>query len=113
MANTFKNATKSGLSTADITSSASTNILTAGGSSTVVILGILISNKTGTSADVNLYVTTSGDNVYVLKSAPVPAGSSLEVVSGSKLILESSDVLRASADTASTLDITVSYLDQT
>ena len=34
-------------------------------------------------------------------------------ITGSKIILESSDVLRARADTASALDLTISYLDQT
>ena len=36
-----------------------------------------------------------------------------ELISGSKVIMESSDVLRIRADTATTLDATVSYLDQT
>ena len=33
----------------------------------------------------------------------MPGGGSLEIISGSKIIMESSDVLRARADTASTL----------
>jgi hypothetical protein len=37
----------------------------------------------------------------------------LEMISGSKIIMNASDVLRASSDTASALDITVSYLQQT
>ena len=58
-------------------------------------------------------VTNSGDDVYLLKDVPVPAGSSLEVISGSKIIMEASDVLRARANTATSIDLTVSYLDQT
>ncbi len=113
MANTFKMATKSSLVT-DAVSSTNTNVLTAGGSSTLILLSAMVANKTSTSVNVDLYVVTnSGDDVYLLKEVPVPAGSSLELISGSKIILESSDILRARADTATSADITVSYLDQT
>jgi hypothetical protein len=113
MANTFTKSTKSSLLTADVTSSATTNIVTAGSTATLIILSVLISNKTGSSANGNVYlVPGSGDSVFLLKSAPVPAGSSLEMIQGSKIIMTANDVLRASADTASALDITISYLLQ-
>ena len=113
MANTFKQSTKSSLVT-DAVSSSNANIVTAGNTSTLIILNALVANKTSTSANVDVYlVTDSGDDVYLLKSVPVPAGSSLELITGSKIILESSDVLRGRADTASALDLTISYLDQT
>ena len=92
MANTFKIETKSDLVTTAITDAA-TNVLTAGSSATLVLLSILVSNKTGTSADVDVYlVTNTGDDVYIIRNAPVPTGSSLEIISGSKIIMESSDV---------------------
>ena len=113
MANTFKQATKSGLVTTVISNSG-TNILTAGGSSTLILLSALVANKTSSSANVDIYLKpSSGDEVYFLKAVPVPAGSSLELISGSKIILESGDILRARCDKASAADLTVSYLDQT
>ena len=113
MANTFKQAPKSSLVTTVI-SNTGTNILTAGGSSTLILLSALVANKTSSSANVDVYlVPNSGDSVYFLKAVPVPAGSSLELISGSKIILESGDILRARCDTASAADLTVSYLDQT
>lgn len=113
MANTFKIETKSSLVT-DAVSNTTTNVLSAGGSATVILLSVLISNKTGTSANVDVFlVTNTGDDVFLIKSAPVPSGSSLEIISGSKIIMESSDVLRARSDTASALDISISYLEQT
>ena len=113
MANTFKQATKSSLVT-DAVSSSNTNIVTAGNSSTLIILNALVANKTTTSANVDVYlVPNSGDSVYLLKAVPVPAGSSLELITASKIILESSDVLRARCDTATAMDLTLSYLDQT
>ena len=113
MANTFKQATKSSLVT-DAISSTNTNIFTAGSSSTLILLSAMVANKTSSSVNVDLYIVANvGDNVYLLKDVPVPAGSSLELISGSKIIMESSDVLRARCDTSSAADITVSYLDQT
>ena len=95
MANTFKIDTKSSVVT-DAVSSTNTNVVTAGGSATLVLLSCLVSNKTGASAHVDVYlVTNTGDDVYIIRNAPVPAGSSLEIISGSKIIMESSDVLRS------------------
>ena len=108
MANTFKIDTKSSVSTSG------NNVVTAGGSATLVILSILIANKTAASAQVDVFVNkNSGDNVFLIKNAPVPGGSSLEIISGSKIILESNDVLQITSNTASALDASVSYLEQT
>ena len=113
MANTFKIDTKSSVVT-DAVTHTNANVTPAGGSATLVLLSVLVSNKGGTSADVDVYlVTASGDDVYLVRNAPVPAGSSLELISGSKVIMESSDILRIRADTASALDASVSYLEQT
>ena len=113
MANTFKIDTKSSVSNSG-TGSSATNVVTAGGTATLVVLSILISNKTATSAQVDVFMNkNSGDDVFLIKNAPVPAGSSLEIISGSKIIMESSDVLRVNAGTAIALDVSVSYLEQT
>ena len=114
MANTFTKTTKASLVTADVTSSATTNVVTVVGGATLIVLSVLISNKTGSSANANVYLLpSSGDAVFLIRNAPVPAGSSLEIIAGNKIIVTSSDVIRASSDTASALDITVSYLQQT
>ena len=88
MANTFKVDTKSNCVT-DAHTSSNANVLTAGGSATLVLLSILISNTTGSSADVDVFlVTNTGDDVFLIRNAPIPAGSSLEIISGSKIIME-------------------------
>jgi hypothetical protein len=118
MANTFRVNTKADLTTNVITDAAA-SVLTAGTSpaATLIILSILVSNKTGVSSDVDVFldksVASGEDDVYLIRNAPVPAGSSLEIISGSKIIVESGDVVRARADTATSLDITISYLEQT
>ena len=113
MANTFKIDTKSSVSNSG-TSNSNATVVTAGAAATLVILSILISNKTAASVQVDVFVVkNSGDSVFLIKNAPVPGGSSLEIISGSKIILESNDVLRISSNTASALDAAVSYLEHT
>ena len=113
MASTFKNNTKSSLVTATITDPSAT-VVTAGGTATLVLLSIMASNKTGSSANVDVYLDRStGDDVYLVRNAPVPAGSTLELVSGNKVIMQSSDKLQARADTGTAIDMIVSYLEQT
>ena len=55
------------------------------------------------------------NDVYIVKNASVPAGSSLEVMAGNKLVLQgngtANDVLRVLCSTASSLDATVSILE--
>jgi hypothetical protein len=113
MANAFLVNTKSDVSVAVITDSG-TNVLTAGATATLILLSIRVANKVGSSANVDVYLATNtGDDVYIIRNAPIPAGSSLEIMAGSKIIMEPQDILRARSDTGSALDVTVSYLEQT
>lgn len=113
MANTFKNDTKASLVTAVITDPSAT-VVTAGGTATLIVLSILASNKVSTSANIDVYVDKStGDDIYLIRNAPVPAGSSLELISGNKVILEAGDKLQARSDTATAVDLIVSYLEST
>ena len=68
MANTFKIDTKSSCTT-DAHTSATANVVTAGGSATLVLLSILVSNKTGASADVDVFLVTKKTSTSAL--APV------------------------------------------
>lgn len=113
MASTFKNNTKSGLVTATITD-ASATVVTAGGTATLILLSIMASNKSGSNVNVDVYLDrNTGDDVYLIKNAPVPAGSTLELILGNKVIMQSSDKLQARADASSSVDMMVSYLEQT
>lgn len=113
MANTFKTDSKSSLVTAVITDPSAT-VVTTGGTATLIILSILISNKTGTGANTDVYVNrNTGDDIYLIRNAPVPAGSSLELINGNKIILQPGDKIQARSDSATALDIIVSYLEQT
>ena len=59
------------------------------------------------------------DDVYLAKDVPIPAGSTLEVMAGQKLILEykasagAGDKIVVTSDTASSLDVIVNALEIT
>jgi hypothetical protein len=113
MANTFKNNTKSSLVTAAITDPTAT-VVTTGSTATLIVLSVMASNKTGSSANVDVYLDrNTGDDVYLVRNAPVPAGSTMEMITGNKIIMQSNDKLQARSDTGSAIDMTVSYLEQT
>ena len=55
-----------------------------------------------------------GDNVDLIKAAPVPVGSSLVVVGGEqKVVMNTSDVLKVTSNTASSADVALSILEIT
>lgn len=113
MANAFRMDTKANLVTDAVTLS-TTNVLTAGGAATLILLSVLVSNKTGSSANVDVYLVTNvGDDIYLIRNAPVPSGSSLDLIQSNKYVMEAGDVLRARSDTLNALDISVSYLELT
>jgi hypothetical protein len=114
MANTFNRSTRASLTAGDVTSDPSTDVLNASAASALIIISILIANKSGGTANVDVYlVTSSGDDTYILRGAPIPSGNALEVIQGSRIVLTANDVIRARGSTAGALDITVSYLTQT
>ena len=80
-----------------------------------VILSILASNKTANSVDVTVNLikqggTGSAVTSSLITSGNVPNKSSLEFMTGNKIIIEPGDWIKAYAGTASAIDITVSYM---
>ena len=83
-----------------------------------IVIGITMANKTssGITASIFLDNEDGSNDVFIVKDASIPAGSSLEVMSGNKLVLQSdssgnADVLEGIASATSSLDITVSVLE--
>ena len=68
------------------------------------IVGIRLANVTTSQIKVDVFVETddiNGDlNVYLIKNAPIPTGSSLELIDGgSKIVLQNGDALKVQSDT--------------
>ena len=120
MANDFKRYTKPSVTTSTGTSADAVYTVPSTGSVAMetVIIGIYLSNKatSGVTASVFLdaYGGVAGD-IYVVKDATIPAGSSLEVISGGKLVVQgdgvTNDIIKVSCSAAASVDATVSVLE--
>ena len=76
------------------------------------VVSIRCVNKHTTAVNVTVLISSGGTDYFVIKDAPLPLGGSLELIdSGSKIVIQSADVLKAYADTASAVDVLVSYVD--
>lgn len=118
MANDFKRFTSASLgTTAGASATAVYTVPSSGSAMESIVIGITLANKSsaGITASVFLDNYDGSNDVYIVKDATVPAGSSLEVMSGNKLVLQgdgsTNDALRISASASSALDATVSVLE--
>ena len=113
MANTFKLSSKAGVTSADV-------IYTAGSGKTAIILGLVLGNTTTSQVTCTVTLTSdtaarTNDNdeinqtVELITNAPIPAGSSLELLSGNKVVLETTDSISVSASGAT--DVALSYME--
>ena len=76
------------------------------------IVGISVSNVTGSAINVDVYINDGSNDIYLVKSAPITAGGALQVVDGgAKFVVESGDALKVVSDTASSADVWVSAVD--
>ena len=118
MANDFKRFPSASLgTTAGASATAVYTVPSSGSAMESIVIGITLANKSnaGITASVFLDNHDGSTDVYIVKDATIPAGASLEVMSGNKLVLQgtgsANDALRISASAASALDATVSVLE--
>ena len=76
------------------------------------IIGISLSNILGATIIVDCYINDGSDNIYLVKSAPIPSGGALQVLDGgAKYVVQSGDRMYVVSDTASSADVWVSVVD--
>ena len=109
MANTFKIKTDTAVGTSAAT------IYTCPSSTQTTIIGLSVANIVASQITVDVQLENNdGDNIYLVKAAPVPVGSALIVVGGDqKVVMEASDVLKVTTNTASSGDVALSILEIT
>ena len=116
MANTFKVVTKAGVTSAD-------TIYTVASSTTTVVLGIMVGNTTTSqiTATVSLGSDTSNragandeanQTVELVTNAPVPVGGTLELLSGNKVVMETTDTLSLTASGAADIALSIMEITQ-
>ena len=108
MANTFKNASSAGIGTGY------TSVYTAPSSTTTVSLGMSLCNTTTGTIVADVQFRDAGSSVRkMLTSVDIPAGSTLEVLSGQKYILETTDDIQVKSNTATSLDVVMGVMEIT
>jgi hypothetical protein len=104
MANTFKNASSAGVGTSYSTVYTASSV-------TTVVLGMSLCNTTTGTIVVDVQFRDSGSARKMLTSVDIPAGSTLEVLSGQKYILEDGDDIQVKSNTASSLDVVMGVME--
>ena len=108
MANTFTSYVNK-----DVGTSAATVVTVAGGTQTTVI-GMTCANTTAAGVTVDVYITRSAVDYYIVKDAAIPSGGTLVPVGGDqKVVLIASDVLKVISSAATSVDAVTSVLEIT
>ena len=114
MANEFRNRTLTGVGT-----SATTLYATPDGK-TSIVLELDLANTTSSVVEATVelldYSDATGGGVgtnwkHIVKNAPVPAGGSLMVIAGQKIVLEAGDKVRVTSSAASVMDAVAAILE--
>jgi hypothetical protein len=93
-----------------ITNSATT-LLTA--DSDDAIVGLRLANITAAAVTVSVWISESGStDRYLVKDLSLPAASSVELIqSGSKVVMQNTDVLKGQSSAATSVDVWISRVD--
>ena len=104
MAQNFRRYTNNNVGASAVTS------FTANSYDTVV--GISVSNILSVTVNVDVFINDGSNDIYLVKSAPIVPGSSLQVLDGgAKFVMQSGDALKIISDTAASLDVWTSVVD--
>ena len=104
MAQDFRNDLQRNVGTSEVT-------LVTGGDYDAVI-GIRCCNVVTSTILVDVFIENGGNDHFIAKNVSVPPNSAIELIQGgAKIVLASGDTLEAVSDTASSLDVVLSYID--
>ena len=104
MAQDFRNNLQRNVGTSEVT-------LVTGGDYDAVI-GIRCCNIVTSTILVDVFIDNSGNDHFLAKEVSVPPNSAIELIQGgAKIVLKNGDLLKAKSNTASSLDIVTSFID--
>jgi len=121
MANTFKVVT---FAAEPASAGTAYKMYTTAGSTTTVILGLILTNihTTAVTVEVELVSNTgsrggandvTNTTSFLVKDVSIPAGSSLELLSGGKVVMEATDEIKIDCSVADKLSGTLSIMEIT
>ncbi len=120
MANDFKRLAKADIGTGTGASADAVYSVPAGTSSTAlesIVIGINIVNKNAAERTVGIFLDNydGSNDVYITKELVIPPKTTVEIMSGNKLVVQNNgttgDVIRAEASATSSIDVTISVLE--
>ena len=78
------------------------------------IIGLSVSNTTGSAVDVDATLNDGSNDFYIVKNCPVPSGSTVVLVGGDqKVVMEENDLIKVKSTAASSVDVVMSILEIT
>jgi hypothetical protein len=110
MASAFKTATQ-----ANVGTSLST-VYTCPSNTTTTIIGLYLCNQSGGAieASVEFYDASSTTHVGIVSGIEIPGQSTLAPIGGdAKVVLEAGDALKVQSNIVNSVDVVLSYLEQT
>ncbi len=110
MASAFKTVTSASIGTT------STAVYTCPSSTTSTIIGLYLCNQSGGDIEANVffYDASATADINLLASTEIPDASTLAPIGGdAKVVLEAGDIIKVQSNVASSIDVVLSYLEQT
>ena len=110
MASAFKTATAQSVGTS------LTAVYTCPSSTTSTVIGLYLCNQSGGSIEgsVEFYDASTTHHIGILSSSPIPRGTTIVAIGGDgKVVLEAGDIIKVQSNVASSIDVVLSYLEQT
>ena len=116
MANTFKVKTNAAM---PASSGTPLTLYTVPSSTTTVVIGLTLCNIHTTSVTASVKIesdtsdTETNETVFVAKDVSIPSGSSIEILTGGKYVMQTTDVMKVDCSVSAKIDATLSILEIT
>ena len=111
MANTFRLVNNAIMPSSSGTPDA---LYTAGSGKTTIILGLTLANVHTSQVTASVTIidsSNSNETSHVVKDIPIPVGSSMEIMSGNKIVVEASDIVKVDCSVADKISATMSIME--
>ena len=128
MANTLKVITVSASdidgSGGDLAADTDRNLYTVPGSKTAIVVGFHVCNiltntikisvtiSSDTTSNASGFGGAANKDAFLVKNVPIPEGSTIELLSGNKIFLNTTDIIKIQSDTAASFNCVLSFVEQ-
>lgn len=102
--------TFNGYSLVDI-STGGTNVYTVSALKALVVSCIIANKSVGTNTNATVQIVRGATTSTLLYKASIPINSALDIINNKPIVLNNGDILKVTADNASTLDVILSMAE--